>query len=46
MTPPHVSTDKTVRYDYDIVYVRAPRKGDGKGKWAEVGDPAQHGARR
>jgi hypothetical protein len=25
---PHVSTDKTVRYDYDIVYVRAPRAGD------------------
>src|SRR5262249_39438346 len=23
--PPHVSTDKTVKYDYDIVYVRAPR---------------------
>jgi hypothetical protein len=25
---PHVSTDKTVKYDYDIVYVRAPRAGD------------------
>src|SRR5262249_3403104 len=25
---PHISTDKTIRYDYDIVYVRAPRAGD------------------
>jgi mono/diheme cytochrome c family protein len=25
---PHVSTDKSVRYDYDIVYVRAQRAGD------------------
>ncbi len=25
---PHISTDKTVKYDYDIVYVRAPRAGD------------------
>ena len=25
---PHVSTDKSVTYDYDIVYVRAPRAGD------------------
>src|SRR4051794_34484501 len=25
---PHVSTDKTVKYDYDIVYVRARRDGD------------------
>src|SRR6266487_3062228 len=25
---PHVSTDKDVRLDYDIVYVRAPRAGD------------------
>jgi hypothetical protein len=37
--PPHISTDKTVKYDYDIVYVRAPRfvKGkDGKGHQAPV----------
>ena len=27
-TIPHVSTDPSVRYDYDIVYVRAPRAGD------------------
>ena len=39
ITPPHIATDKTVKYDYDIVYVRAPRKGDGRSKWAEVGDP-------
>lgn len=25
---PHISTDKSVRYDYDIVYVRAKRAGD------------------
>lgn len=28
VTPPHISTDKSVRYDYDIVYVRARRAGD------------------
>jgi hypothetical protein len=40
MTPPHVSTDKGVRYDFDIVYVRAPRRSpDGRSRWAEVGDP-------
>src|SRR5262245_66103976 len=26
--PPHISTDKSVKYDYDIVYVRARRAGD------------------
>jgi hypothetical protein len=26
--PPHISTDKSIRYDYDIVYVRGPRAGD------------------
>jgi len=25
---PHISTDASVNYDYDIVYVRAPRAGD------------------
>lgn len=37
--PPHISKDKTVKYDYDIVYVRAPRtiKGaDGKERQAMV----------
>ncbi len=28
VTVPAISTDKTVRYDYDIVYVRARRAGD------------------
>lgn len=28
VTVPHVATDRTVRYDYDIVYVRARRAGD------------------
>ena len=30
VNPPPISTDKSVKYDYDIVYVRAPRKGDDK----------------
>src|SRR5262249_38306977 len=39
--PPHVSTDPNVKYDYDIVYVRAPRKGDrGRTVWAEIAHPA------
>jgi hypothetical protein len=25
---PHISTDKSIKYDYDIVYVRAKRSGD------------------
>lgn len=37
---PHVGTDKNVKYDYDIVYVRAPRFGDEKrAAWAEVFNP-------
>src|SRR5262245_22069368 len=28
VNPPHISTDRTVKYDYDIVYVRGPRAGD------------------
>jgi Hydrazine synthase alpha subunit middle domain len=40
MEPPPISRDKSVKYDYDIVYVRAPRhEADGKSRWAEVGDP-------
>jgi len=46
MEPPHFSTDSTVKIDYDIVYVRAPRfvKGNG-GKdfaaqvWPDTGHP-------
>src|SRR4051812_13256161 len=38
---PHIATDKAITYDYDIVYVRAPRFGDDKGsKWAEIAHPA------
>src|SRR5690348_9802131 len=36
---PHVSKDDSVKLDYPIVYVRAPRRNDGRSKWAEVGDP-------
>jgi len=32
VTVPHIATDKSVRYDYDIAYVRAPRAGDEKHK--------------
>jgi hypothetical protein len=42
INPPHISTDKSIKYDYDIVYVRAPRHGDEKrGKWAEFSDPTR-----
>src|SRR5262245_25840725 len=37
--PPHISTDKSIRYDYDIVYVRAPRYAkdrDGNDRQAHV----------
>src|SRR5439155_11647347 len=38
---PHISTDKAVKYDYDIVYVRTPRKGDkATSKWTEIVHPA------
>src|SRR5579864_9062374 len=38
---PHISTDKSVKYDYDIVYVRTPRKGDKAGStWTEIAHPA------
>lgn len=37
---PHVKTDPSVKWDYDIVYVRAPRFGDEKAtRWAEVFHP-------
>lgn len=42
MQVPHVSSDASVKLDYSIVYVRAPRFGDGKNtRWAEVGDPTR-----
>ncbi|MCH8043376.1 MAG: hypothetical protein IID44_06615 [Planctomycetes bacterium] len=28
ITIPHISTDQSIKYDYDIVYVRAQRAGD------------------
>jgi hypothetical protein len=37
---PPITSDKSVRYDYDIVYVRAPRHGDTKRSyWAEIAHP-------
>ena len=41
---PHVSTDRSVKWDYPIVYVRAPRFGDKKNStWAEVGQKSRLG---
>ena len=38
--PRPIAQDASVKYDYDIVYVRAPRKGDDKGiAWTEVFSP-------
>ncbi len=38
--PKPIATDPTVKYDYDIVYVRSPRKGDDKQiQWTEVFSP-------
>src|SRR5580700_1761877 len=40
VNPPPIATDASVKYDYDIVYVRAPRKGDNKQiAWTEVFSP-------
>jgi hypothetical protein len=40
VNPRPVTSDKTVKLDYDIVYVRAPRKGDAVGtNWAEISNP-------
>src|SRR5262249_58054999 len=42
VAPPHISSDQFVRYDYDIVYVRAPRFGDERQtNWAEFSDPTR-----
>jgi hypothetical protein len=41
VTPRHFSTDPAVKLDYDIVYVRAPRRGDRTGtRWPEIAHPA------
>jgi len=38
--PQPIAKDASVKYDYDIVYVRAPRPaGKAVSRWAEVGDP-------
>src|SRR5262245_31970236 len=38
--PRPITTDNSVKYDYDIVYVRAPRYGDDKrAQWADFSDP-------
>lgn len=40
ISPKPVATDPAVRIDYDIVYVRMPRKGDAVGtSWAEIANP-------
>jgi hypothetical protein len=40
VSPPHISAAKGIKYDYDIVYVRAPRHGDDKSiAWSEVFAP-------
>ncbi len=40
MDVPHISSDKSVKFDYDIVYIRTPRKGDDvQSKWAEIAHP-------
>lgn len=46
VNPPHISTDASVKYDYDIAYVRTPRRGDKEGSnWAEIAHPGQMDAR-
>jgi hypothetical protein len=38
--PKPVASDPAVKLDYDIVYVRMPRKGDGVGtNWTEISNP-------
>ena len=38
--PPRIASDRSVTYDYDIVYVRAPRHGDDRQiAWTEVFSP-------
>lgn len=40
VTPKPVASDKAVKLDYDIVYVRAPRNGDKVGtNWPEISNP-------
>src|SRR5262249_4452782 len=37
--PKPIAQDSTIKYDYDIVYVRTPRKDGVRSRWAEVGTP-------
>src|SRR5262245_21275717 len=39
VNPAPIASDKSVKYDFDIVYVRAPRKDKVRSPWAEVGSP-------
>ncbi|MFO0824713.1 MAG: hypothetical protein U0792_16610 [Gemmataceae bacterium] len=40
VSPKPIFTDASVKLDYDIVYVRAPRKGDAVGtNWPEIANP-------
>jgi len=40
VSPPAISSDKSIKLDYDIVYVRAPRRGDAVGtNWTEISNP-------
>jgi hypothetical protein len=40
VSPRPVAADPSVKIDYDIVYVRAPRKGDAVGtNWTEISNP-------
>src|SRR4051812_25159617 len=40
MQPPAIASDATVKYDYPIVYVRAPRRGDKEAThWPDVNNP-------
>ncbi len=40
VSPKPIASDKSVTFDYDIVYVRMPRKGDNVGtNWPEISNP-------
>ncbi len=39
---PHISADKSIKYDFPIVYVRVPRKGDDVvSQWTEIAHPVE-----
>src|SRR5205085_7177559 len=41
LDPPQISTDASVKYDYDVVYVRLQRAGHKPKVWAQAGVPLQ-----